>query len=334
MSAKRLVGAALLFWTAPRVAGAEEVSWLSYSPPPECPSAQYIHERLVEWLGPDFSTEALRVQAQLAWENPKWRVNVLMDVGEAHGERTVAVSSCTEAADFVALSIALAVDAEFLPPESEATEAPSKNPKTESSNEGSATSELVSSATPSAPAAGETNELLSASPPEAPLRHNPLRWFVSAQLIGESGVLPRFALGAGLNLGLELSRLRVFSEAFVLPPVSVSTGGTVNEFWLAGGGVGTCGVFRGAHFSAGPCFSAQWGSLTGSNTQSSGGGLFAAILPGLFVTAGSSRVRGMFRGDVIVPYASPRFELSGGTIVHDPGPGVRFELGAEFFVMD
>ncbi len=86
-------------------------AWLSWHAPPECPSASYIEERIVEWLGRPPSVEArLAVDAAVLWRDDHWQVTAEISQARQKGERQVLVASCTEAADFVALSVVLALD--------------------------------------------------------------------------------------------------------------------------------------------------------------------------------------------------------------------------------
>ncbi len=311
-------------------------NWLDYSPPPECPSSDHIDARLVEWLGPRFSTQDLQAKADLNWVNQSWRVVVELNVGGVLGERTVAVNSCSEAADFIALAVALAVDSEFKHPLETSQERPTtlaEQPVSSATGDTAKLADPLGSALRPATDASEPSLGIS-SGSEGGEPWSTQRWFVSAELLGLSGILPRFALGGGVHVGLELGWLRFSGQAFVLPPVTRSVAGTDTEIWLGGGGVGICGSFGDRSVAAGPCLSGQWGSLMGKNSEKSGSGLFAAILPGAYVSVGTPRVRGVVRGDVLLPYAAPRFELSGGTLIYESRPGISLQLGVEVFLMD
>src|SRR5687768_3516455 len=54
-------------------------NWLSWSPPPECPTQEYIEGRVREWLGGGLPASAqLEVSARLTWvDSGRWDVHVL-----------------------------------------------------------------------------------------------------------------------------------------------------------------------------------------------------------------------------------------------------------------
>src|SRR5690606_27568139 len=143
------------------------------------------------------------------------------------------------------------VDSDFQAP----LDPPEEKPVTaaDSSAKSGAEKVLAEKKAEKAAIANSTPEI-AAEPEPATTWRNP-RWFVSAELLGLSGVMPRVALGGGAHVGLELGWLRFFSQAFVFPAVAESVAGTSSHFWLWGCGVGACGVFGSEMIAVGPCIS-------------------------------------------------------------------------------
>lgn len=84
---------------------------LSFDTAPECPGAEYVEEKVAEWLAKPFAPqESLFAHAKSTFDGHFWHVSVEIRYGSTHGERQIKVETCTEAADFVAVSVALAME--------------------------------------------------------------------------------------------------------------------------------------------------------------------------------------------------------------------------------
>src|SRR5690606_36197462 len=104
----RLLGLPLIW---PQIADAQEPGWLSWTAPPECPSAHDIEQRVGAWLGgaPSRASD-LTVETALRWTEQKWEVTVDITLAGHSGTRRILVDTCQDAADFVAVAVVLAVD--------------------------------------------------------------------------------------------------------------------------------------------------------------------------------------------------------------------------------
>src|SRR5688572_574339 len=148
-------------------------NWLSWSPPPECPTQEYIEGRITEWLGGELPASAeLEVSARLTWvDSGRWEVQVLARLNGREGLRHITVQRCSEAADFVALAVVLAVNPDFAP--ADGIEAPTAAPP--------ADADAISPFGPSEPVAPEKPKPL----PPAPIAKEKVPLFLSFGLRGE-----------------------------------------------------------------------------------------------------------------------------------------------------
>lgn len=115
-----LLGGLLLWWgpalaeepqNAPKPT---ENTWLAWSAPEECPGPDQIQKRLQEWLkAPLKPQHELKVVASATSHEGLWLISVDFSYGSDQGTRQVSLENCSEGADFVALTVALAIDPEF-----------------------------------------------------------------------------------------------------------------------------------------------------------------------------------------------------------------------------
>lgn len=104
----------------PRAAQAQAPPWLVWTPPAECPGAEYVEGKVVEGLGEPVPADVdLRARAEVVQLGDEWEVRVELQSGQGTGERRVRVRSCAEAADFVALAVTLAIDPDSAPARNE-----------------------------------------------------------------------------------------------------------------------------------------------------------------------------------------------------------------------
>lgn len=308
----------------------DEPSWLHWAPPPECPKADYIAAQVAEWLGGPVPTDSgLEVDAQLTWTGARWEVSVNVAFDGSVGERRVAVDSCTEAADFVAVSVVLAVDpslAETLPLDESSEPEPYDSP-TPSPQEANAEADVPKR---EASSAGEKPRPRSSSPTFTP----------HVQVGGEAlwVSLPEAQLGVSVGGGVRLGRLTTTLGGHFLPPDATSTEATLAPISFS---LLTARLSAEHHWelgrlvSVGPSLSIEGGGLfaeqRGAETRSAEQAWLAAA-PGVSVTIRLARRFSLLgQLEAVVPLLQPSLVLSDGSLLHDVGPGARASAGVRVF---
>ncbi len=327
--------AVLATWSGP--AHADEPAWLEWQAPPECPTGEHISKTLEGWLGRPFGADEAQVTATVSGSAAGWNVNVLVVQRDLRGERTMTTRTCIEAADFVALSIALAVDpgleAAVPAPAPTNEEAPPK----ESPSEPSADSRRIDGQSSS-----ESPSIESAAVPVArsPERADPERaastsvsWHVQAGATMDAFTLPSAQLGGSAELGVTLDRLSIGGGVTWLPPVTESVPSAKSDVAfsrLAGrlrvGYLSTLGVFE-----LSPYVEGQAGEVFAEAVDAS------YLSWELWLTLGAggqvkwpagSPLQLYGAAEALFPLNRPTFALSGGTEVHTiPRVSLAADLG-------
>jgi hypothetical protein len=168
----------------------------------------------------------------------------------------------------------------------------------------------------------------------------PPRWNVEgeASVVGAVGLLPGAALGARLDLGLRLARVRVGAEATLWPRVqSREVTGIRMQAWHAGG-VGCFAVAERESYSVDVCLGAQAGVVTGqglgwTRTQTQSPVLLTAW-PEIALRAGRlGPLRAGVAAGALVPLGRYRFygDTAGGrldvAVLQPVIPAIRLEIG-------
>lgn len=360
-----------------KAAGADRTqSWLTWTAPPVCPRSVDIEKRFEDWLKTPWQEDKeLKVEASAQSRDGLWLVILNFKYGDASGKREVELQTCNEAADFVALTVALAVDPDLvvdgestesasddsakalvppppLPPPLEVEPNPLVESEEEATGEGGqepgefAVDEQLfgpvttppsdrkkisgPKAEPSATAQAKTEPL----PP-------PADWFLSAAIQGQSGVLPRFAVGPKVAGGVRHGSWLLSVGVFYLPGGSYSF-----ENWssdarmrLVSAEAQGCFLFRVNWLSGGPCVGTQLGALPAEERPLDpalsplGGTAFwwAALLGGQGAVDLSERWGLYADAQLAIPLVRPSFQLSGGTEVFRSNLGVSGIFGVRFF---
>ncbi|HEU5075071.1 MAG TPA: hypothetical protein VFU02_12865 [Polyangiaceae bacterium] len=322
-----------------RPADAEPTAWLDWSPPPECPSAADIERRVVEWLGGPFPTGTdIVVRTELAWNGARWEVTVEVAFGDQSGTRRISVRDCQEAADFVAVAVALAVDpsvAEKVDPRR--PDAADAEPARES-----AVSDSASRAAPEAQPASERAEephATRAVPRAAVPARSPVRPHLSVSAEGATGVLPGPALGLGVAAGGDIGRLVVSLGGHWLPPASTTPEQALApiDFSLLSGSLRAAYLFLGPKARVGPSVGLEAGAIQAKQLHSENPRViepWVALASGMLGLVQLTKYLSVF-GELALefPMTRPTFVLSDASVVHRVGVGGRAALGLRFSLL-
>jgi hypothetical protein len=301
-------------------------NWLSWSPPPECPSQEYIEDRIREWLGGELPASAqLEVSARLTWvDSGQWEVQVDARLNGREGRRHITVEHCSEAADFVALAVVLAVNPDFAP--AEVTGSAKTAPD----------AEAISPLGPSA-----TADPAEASKPSLEQEKIPL--YLSFGVRGELDLGTFPAPGGGLAIDGAVSWPHWFLSlsGALYPEVQENLAGASGPiaFSLLALRARGCYLFGSSSVRLGPCLSAELGTIQAGQTSGHidpphATELWSAVSAGLEAQLAVLPWLAPFAMlDASFPLTRPRFVLDDGTLVHQPsvvafvgGVGIRLLL--------
>lgn len=326
-----------------QTASADPVPWLDWSPPPECPTAGDIERRVAEWLGGPFPMDTeIVVRTALGWNGERWEVAVEISFDGRSGKRQVKVRDCQEAADFVAVAVALAVDpslagtmdlSDAAPAvaEPEVAEAAQQPDPTHDGGASRSDSEAQTSTRNAAKADASV-----AHPKAASDQRPTFRPHASASAEAAVGVLPEPAVGVGVALGGDLGRLSFNLAARWFPPKSSASeqAAAPIDFSLLGGRVSAAYLFLGPEARVGPSLAVDAGAIGAKQLRSEDDGVVepwvsvAAGALGLLVLAEYISVCAGL--ELELPLTRPTFVLSDESVVHRVGVGARAALGLRF----
>ncbi len=320
-------------------ASAPETPWLRWSAPPECPDASQIEARLTEWLGaPLAPKKALSVRGVADWTGEAWEVKVDLDYGTHSGQRRVLVDTCAEAADFVALTVALAVEP-GLRPEALGDSAALEEREERSAEEGpeaapsERASEAIAVGTTSTPRDQDADG--SRRRKEAPAAFDAL---AGASLVWLVGPLPDPRWGGAVDVGLSVRAFRFELGALLVPRAEHAIPAAENDadFGLLAGRAHLGYGFGSGRWQFGPYLEAQVGALqveeqvdaAASRTGHRASELWvSALLGGEANLALTSWLSSHLGAGAVLPVIRPRFELAQGALVHRPTFGLQVEWG-------
>jgi hypothetical protein len=273
----------------------------------------------------------LAVRAHLTWRQPSWHVAVDITYQGHHGQRQVMVSSCQDAADFVAVAVVLTVDptAAQQIPEADAT-------NLQKLSEDGPEAQLADVAAPAVPRPSATPPAQdvppSASPPP---RTAGVRGHVTLEAEGSYGPLPGFRPGVSLGGGIEVARHVFMLNARWLPGMNVEPARAVApiSFGLLAGRLAWAYLFAGRDASVGPLISVSVGALFTKQQPNEGQRQFWAAVgvggTGLYQIRPWVKLVGELEFEV--PWVRPTFVLSDGSTIHQVSLGARGALGVRFF---
>lgn len=294
-------------------------SWLTWPSRDECPTADDIERRVQELLRGPVPAEGLHVEARAEPVKEGWNVSVDVTLKEHAGQRRVTVSSCEQAADFVAVAVVLAIEPGL-----------DSEPVTEPLAQPEPTVLPASKTMRAAKAESTVGPALSTS-------RRVLRPF--AQAAGEASwqPLPGVAWGADIAMGATFDRLLLTAGVRWLPlrTVTPQQAAAPIEFSLIAARVVGSHAWRWSALSLGPMLAVEGGGVftreRGSNTSDTEQ-LWFALGAGAVVTLEVAQLVSLFSEfEAVIPLTQPRFVLDDGTHVHDVGMGGRAAVGARIF---
>jgi len=295
-------------------------NWLSWSPPPECPNQEYIEGRILEWLGGELPASAeLEVNARVAWvDSGQWEVHVRAQLNGREGVRSITVQRCGDAADFVALTVVLAVNPDFAPPPAidSSESAPPVDAEAISPFAASAAEEPEKPKEPSLPAGAAL-----VSKEKTPL-------FLSFGMRGELdlGTFPSARGGMAVDGAVSWPHWFLSLSGALYPEVQENLAGASGPiaFSLLALRARGCHLFGNPSFRLGPCLSAELGTIQAGQTSGhvdppQASELWSAISAGLEAQLRVLPWLSPFATvDASFPLSRPRFILDDGTLVHQP----------------
>lgn len=330
---QKLLGAAagLLITVFAGAARAESgPTWLEWSAPPECPTAGDIERHAQELFGGPLPPDRrLAVATDLRWDGGRWEIAVDVALDGLRGERQVTVDSCSQAADFVAVAVVLAVDpnsSERLSSEANTNSAPARpdrepvepQPQVEAPLQSVVEDELR-----------RPRKRAQGGPRVAP--------HLSLLLDGAVGVLPDARLGGALWVGADVGRITISAvgEWYPAAEANVEHAETPIDFGLMAGRINVAYWFLGPRARVGPSLSLHAGVMESAQADSG----YAVEEPWVALGVGpqgvvllGGPVSLLVEGELNVPLVMPTFVLDDGTEVHRPQIGGRIALGGRILL--
>jgi hypothetical protein len=333
-------------------------SWLKWDAPPECPGVAHLEARLTEWMGRSLDPDIdLQVRASITWKDGAWEVSTHFVYRQQVGERQVRVDTCTEAVDFVALTVVLAVDPGFVGEEDHAASAELDSEarplpdlvgekgggSADGSRAGDSSEESRSSpqgksaaATPSAMSSSESNAAGETEGLDSDPDRSDYKWFGAISAMGAGGILPGFSMGPKGSLGMRTERFSVaVAVSYLLANAhDVGASNLVSSSLLSTHLEG-CYLW-GDRPAFGPCLGGQLGALSGREISASSSargesGLWGAVTFGGKLVWHWSQVFGaLITAELVLPLAAPHFVLESEREVFRPGPGFQGNVGLVF----
>lgn len=278
---------------------------LRWEAPTGCPQEGEVRGRIQRILGSGRHDSPLRAEGTVARIDTRYRLELVVHVGEVTGTRSLTSKSCDDLAGAAAVEIALLVhsvettsaprraDTEPLtaPPASGAEASPST-----SSAQTAPTAPSASAASPDTRAStierkepetktktktetkaeteNETKTAREAPAPAAPIEEEPRSWHVLVQVPGVAlgiGHLPSRSVGVGASLGLEYDhwQLQLHGRAWQGQSIAVpGFPGYVVAIDRMGASLWTCRESRFAWFGLSPCLAASVDRISGTGTGS------------------------------------------------------------------
>jgi|GEM_PF-5050322 len=311
--------------------------WLTYSRPPECPGEEAVNSRLEEWIGGDGLTDAqLVVHAKVKWEEEYWTIDVRMNHGEVVGQRSVSVRTCAEAADFIAIVVALAVNPELSSELPELAEPPlpeEKEPEPEPSPQAESQDTAASSA------AKKTDKTEEAPPQELEDEESLEAPSIFASLSGgvQWGRLPEPAPALEVQLGLRWRWLHASVSLTGHPTQTVSPLVAENslEFAYLGSLARVCAFRQSPILDLGLCALGGGGRLQvielSPSRRRTFGWLLEAGLGADLTWRALPWLHPFLAAEALIPLIAPNLIVTGGARVHSPQTGLQGRAGVRVF---
>jgi hypothetical protein len=300
--------------SAHAVPGRFELSW---SAPDSCPSNAWVEQRVARILNrPPVVREGqvLLVHARVGppEREQRWRVEIETNNGQRQSSRSLDAASCEELADATALLVAILIEPHVEP---ESPPAPPPPPKP-----------VTLAPAPSPPRALEPS----------------LRFVLGGFAASESGLMPRWAFGLGVEGGVAWRALHANVSAASWLPVETTAPDSERQgarFRAFSTGARMCVVQPlQPRIAGGLCGGVELAFLS---AHGFGPGVQEHTEPARFVSLAAGPQLGWaatrnfglrLRAEVLVPLGSRSFVFEGSApaTIHSPGPGALLTLGVQW----
>ena len=323
---------------------AERRVWLGWSAPPECQNTSEVERRLESLLGHAVDFEAIpATRVRMAWTAEQgWSVRVSVALDSGTRDRSLDAPSCADALDVVALTMALILEPDFQPSESESPDVPAE--EAPSGLEPNMMAAVLD------PAASGGDELLvprgtvaevasvtaaTNAQHEKPSEPQSATFAVGGGALADLSTFPVPQFGGGLVVGLRDGSFRAEVEGNLLASESAGLRGAEQRVSFASlvGAVRTCyGPTLTARFAWVTCIGAELGSLSthelgGAARNTNGLWLATQLLTGPEFSA-TDWLRAFAYVRAVTPLIRHEFFLSEGSRVHElPWVGLQLQVG-------
>lgn len=335
--------------------------FLTWVAPDSCPASEQVITQVEGLLQQEIPTAMpLLVQATIEPDARGFRLELTLRNGDEVGTRELDFSTCEDAADFVALSIALALGSGGIgsvypgtpggdagsesgepPPSLESSQSAPGADFAEASSPDATSKALVEVPTPSETPSTRSAEEAQTQSPGRERERTRSAWFAGGGLTFASGIVPHLGVGLLLGGGLDLGLWSVRGEGSFFPLNSFQPNGAQNgvDFGALAFRSSACRVISTEMFAltlcAGPELAlifAEERMLESARAPHSGTGLSFAVVGGLEALFRiRPRLSGQIQAEVAYPIVADRFALRDHSLVFDPGPGFRGTLGVRYF---
>ena len=264
---------------------------LRWEAPAGCPQESDVRSRIQKILGSGRHDSPLRAEGTITRMDRRFRLELVVRIGDLAGTRGIESSSCEDLAGAAAVEIGLlvhSVEAAAKPnyPSDDDSQSPTSPPVGESGASGSGFDGGSGLSSPGGSAASSAGAAPEGAKPERkteveseveeppPATKTPRRWHVLVQApvvaLGV-GPLPRPALGVGLSLGFEYARWLLQVQGLSWRRQNVPASGFPGygaDVDRIGASLLTCHEIRFARFGLSPCLAAGIDRVSASGTGS------------------------------------------------------------------
>jgi hypothetical protein len=249
------------------LAGAAQPLELSWQAPPGCPQQEAVREQ-IRALVPSALLESGGVKAEgtITRVEQRYRLNLLLSLGDIRGERNIDSDSCSDLAGAAAVALGLLLQSAAQP-----NAAPTDGTHPESPHDGLPDADTATTPSSSPPVPAAPRAMLTSATPESPAsRSRSWRVVLPAPALAiDVGPLPKPTLGMAAGVGFSAERW-LFAASFELPrrqrlELSGPSGaGAELEHWSAE--LAGCRSWRVSRLELGPCLVIGLERLTASGT--------------------------------------------------------------------
>jgi hypothetical protein len=278
---------------------------LTWQAPPGCPQEAAVREQIRE-LVPSamLDSSGLEAEGTISRVDSRFRLNLVLRLGDSRGERSIESDSCSDLAGAAAVALGLLLQS--------ATQ-PEAEPGSDTARDGGAGATESSTATPEPPASTPAQSPM--TPPDTTQPAARARsWRVALaapELSADLGPLPKPSVGLALAAGVSLQDW-LFLASFQLPrrqqlllPGPSGAGAELEHLSLE---LWACRSWRASRFELGPCLIFGWERLLATGQ---GAGVSPASEQTSWVSFGAAATGRFYVADWLAITASAGAKLQG-----------------------